>query len=730
MAETAINTKAIDTSRPKNDEEWLKERVKEFERIARAEAENREQGLDDLKFKAGDQWPVKIKSDREADGRPCLTVNMIPTFVNQVVNPIKESRPGIKLRPRGSISSKKSSEIFQGMIRQIEYDCHADAAYDIGYESAVDIGWGYWRICTAYEKDDSFNQIIQIKPIHNTMTVYMDDKHRMPDGSDSKFCFVTDNLSKEVFKKKYPTASPMHWQTNAQGDQSKAWVDAETVRVCEYYWHDHEEKELVQMQNGWIGFKSDYKGPDQEIVQRRMVKVRKIMWRRFTFYEILEEQEWPGYCIPIVKVIGNSVPKDGGQPVLSGVIRSAKDPQRMYNYWTSAETENIALQPRAPWIAAEGQLENYQEQWKTANRKNHSVLLYRPMAHGGKPVPPPQRQAPPPVAQGIVTAKMGAREDLKQTTGIYDPSLGVQTNERTGRAIQARQGQAEIGHFHFPDNLCKSLMYTGVILIDLIPKIYDTPRMVAIMNEAGETDRAMIDVYAKKAYMGSSESGLKFPVMNPKKGEYDVIVTTGPSYQTKRMEAANSMMEFIRAVPQAGQIIGDLIAKNMDWPGAEEVATRLAKALPPKMLTPENDTPPQAQAMIAGLQDQIKQMMQGMMQMQKALQDKKADQELTLFKILEDYETKMAKLQTQSTNMVEDRFGKLLDTIISHQSASDDRHARLTESMAKMAIDMQMKHLDMQNKVNEVRDNVQKVGAKKKVTYTRRDGSTASAQIE
>jgi len=686
---------------------WIAARVKEFERVAKHESENREQAVDDLKFKAGEHWPTKIKADREADGRPCLTINMIPSFVNQVVNPQRENRPQIKLHPKGSKSSKRSADMLQGMIRQIEHDCSADVAYDNAYESMVDVGWGYWRVCTEYESEDSFDQCIYVKPIFNTFTVYMDDEHRMPDGSDAKWCFVSEQLKKDLFEKKYPEAMPIHWQTTSQGDQMHSWVDADSVRVVEYYYYEKKDKKLIALSNGWVGYSDEYKGPayggesdtgQLHLMDSRETKVKTVKWKRFTSYQILDEKEWDGYCIPIVKVTGNMTVIDN-KPVLSGMIRAAKDAMRMYDYWVTAETEAIALQPKAPWVAAEGQIENYESMWKNANRRNQSVLVYRPVALGGKPVPAPARQPPPVMSQGIVTAKMGAREDLKHTTGIYDPSLGVVTNERTGRAIEARQGQVEIGHFHYIDRLTLSLMHTGKILVDLIPKIYDTKRQVSIINEDQSTDRVQIDVNAPQSY--TPAQGNTPPTLNPKYGEYDVVVSTGPSYLTKRMEARTSMLEFIKAVPNSGAAIGDLVAKNMDWPGAEEVSQRLAKTLPPNLLTVEKDIPPQAAAALTHMQTQVQQLTQVLVQMQKQLQDEQKDREVKVLGILTTYDAKMAKVQSDVKTQMEDQMTRVLDTLLSHQRSSEERQNKSLESVAKMMLEHSVKTAAMEKPTAE-----------------------------
>ena len=353
-------------------------------------------------------------------------------------------------------------------------------------------------------------------------------------------------------------------------------------------------------------------------VRTRDVEVRRIKWMKTNGYEILEEQDWPGKSIPVVRVVGNEWEVDG-RLFISGLVRNAKDAQRMYNYWVSQEAEMLALAPKAPFIGYGGQFEGYEHQWKTANTTNWPYLEVNPDVTDGQGsiLPLPQRAAPPLPQTGLIQAKMGASDDIKATTGQYDSSLGATSNERSGRAILARERQGDTGTYHYVDNLARAIRYVTRQLVDLIPKIYDTQRIARIIGMDGKTDTVRIDpTQAEPVRKIVDEAGIVIEkIYNPSVGKYDVAVTTGPSYYTKRQEAMAAMGEILQANPQLWAVAGDLFVKNMDWPGAQEIAERLAKTIDPKLLEASDESPAlqAAQQQIQAMGAEMEQMF-GMLQ--------------------------------------------------------------------------------------------------------------------
>lgn len=596
-----------DKPKSSGSKEKLLETARERFRLAEeAERRIREVALDDLKFRAGEQWPQQMKMERELDHRPCLVINRIPQFIRQITNDQRQNRPSIKVYPVDDKGDVETAKIYQGLIRHIEYNSGADAAYDTAFEGAAIKGFGYFRIITDYVDPTSFEQEILIKRIRNHFTVYIDPNSKEPDGSDMNWAFIFEDVPKDDYKAEYgesELAGMDDW--SSIGDAYKGWVTKSTCRIAEYFYKEFQEIDICQIESGASIAKSELEQlypegiPDGLIIQERRAKVPVIKWCKINGLEILEETEWPGRWIPIIPVYGDELDVDG-EVIREGVIRHAKDSQRMYNYWKSTETETIALAPKAPFIVAEGQIpREYEPLWKTANKKSHAFLPYKPTDHKGQLVPPPQRNSFEPPVAAITNASLHAAEDLKATTGIYDAALGAKSNETSGVAIQRRNQQAQTSNYHLIDNLTRSIRHCGRILVDLIPKIYDTARAARIIGEEGEQE--VIRINEEFEHRGRKVH------YNLGVGKYDVVVETGPSFATKRQEAAVSMEGLAKAYPQIMQVAGDLMVKNMDWPGASEIAERLKKTLPPGIAEDKDKKPipPEVQAQLSQMDQMI-----------------------------------------------------------------------------------------------------------------------------
>ena len=602
-----------------------------------AYSDSREDELDDLRFYAASpdnqfQWPADVLATRGSvqgqtiNARPCLTINKLPQHVRQVTNDQRQNRPSGKVIPADDKADVEVAEIFNGMVRHIEYMSDADVAYDTACENQVSYGEGYIRLLTEYANDQSFDQDIKIGRIRNSFSVYMDPTIQDPCGSDAQWCFVTEDLMLEDFERMFPDAQPVSsLQAQSVGNESYApWLSVDTIRIADYYYVEHEKATL----NLYYGNVSAMKGSpeDQQMVQMgmkpiksRIVDVKKVKHCKINGFEVLESNDWAGDWIPVVRVVGNEFEIDGRIHV-SGIVRNAKDAQRMYNYWVSQEAEMLALAPKAPFIGYGGQFEGYEMQWKTANTTNWPYLEVNPDVTDGAggTLPLPQRAQPPMASSGLLQAKAGASDDIKSTTGQYDSSLGATSNERSGKAIMARERQGDTGTYHYVDNLARAIRHITRQIINLVPKIYDTQRVARIMGEDGEPNSAKIDPMQQEPVKKIiDQNGIEIEkIYNPSVGTYDVMVTTGPSYMTKRQEALESMGQLLQGNPQLWAVAGDLFIKNMDWPGAQEMAKRFAKTIDPKLME-DGDKDPALQA----AEQQMQAMAQEMEQMHGMLQN-------------------------------------------------------------------------------------------------------------
>lgn len=584
----------------KKHEKIIQQAKRHFDLAQRAESDNRYEMLDDLRFAALDQWPEEVK--RERKNRPMLTLDHTGQSIRKVLGDIRSSLPAIKVDPVDDGADKDTADVFEGIIRQIEYQSRASAVYMTAAESVVKMGYGVWRVCTKYNEFDSFNQDILLKPVRNPFTVYFDPAAQEQTKRDGRFVIVTETITHDQFEEEYGKKPELSsFESNTIGENEELWWDSETVRIAEYYVKERIKKRLLMLSDGST-IESDlvddeamaqYAANNVHPVKEREVDTYQIRYYKLTGMEVLEESVWPGRYFPIVPVYGLEENVEG-RTCYRGIVRAAKDPQRLYNYWNSAAAETIALQPKAPFIVTAKQIKNYQRFWERANVDNLPYLPYEPDGSA----PPPQRQSPPALQNGLLQQAAIASEDIKAATGIYDASLGARSNETSGKAILARQAEAELGSSVFLHNLAAAIEQTGAIIIELIPHFYDTMRVLKIRGEDGSQEDIKINA----------------PIFTPDgmriqndltRGKYDVRVSVGPNYKTRRAEAAQSMVELARVFPQILQVGGDLVAKNLDWPGADEIAERLKKLLPPGMI--DDPEVQQQQAMLQQAQAQAAQ---------------------------------------------------------------------------------------------------------------------------
>jgi hypothetical protein len=637
MNETPTEAEAQDTGEEdlkglKSDEE-LVERAKECYRAGfDASAKWRDDALEDLNFLAGEQWDPAVKGGRDAAGRPALTVNRLPQFVRQVTNEQRQSKPAVTVSPVDDGSDKKTAEVLQGIIRNVEYTSNADAAYAAGGQSAAVTGLGYWDVGAEYEDEKSFDQRLVIRRIGNPLSVVMDPGAKEMAGDDARWCVISTDISVGEWEANFPDKEmPTSKGWDGRGDSAASWVGKEGVRIHEYRYITEEPDTLLEVpepilrvppgmfmdmphggvalaselepqvaqllaqsggdatpegaQNGGAVLASELE-PDvakllksrRDINQRPTLR-RTARWAKIAGDEVIEKGVLAGRYLQLVRVVGTELEIDG-ETIYEGIVRHAKDTQRMFNYFVSAEAEAIALTPKAPFIGTAKQFEGLEDIWRTANSHTHSYLPYNPVPDA----PPPQRVMAEANVSAITNARMQAADDLKAVTGIYDAALGARSNEQSGRAILARQSQGQTANFHFQDNLAMAVRYTGRILIDLIPKIYSGPKTLRILGEDGSHE--MVPVNQPGQYKGEDVH------IALDAGRYDVAVSMGPSYQSRRQEASATLLELVKTNPAMNQVAGDLLVASMDIPNGEAIAERLRKMLPPEIRPPDDKQPP------------------------------------------------------------------------------------------------------------------------------------------
>ena len=558
-----------------------------YQRSVDHEQDNRDAGIEDLEFMAGDQWPEEIRRERNEDGRPILTINRMPAFVHQVVNDIRQNKPSIKVRPVDDDSDDEISDIYTGLIRHIEHSSDAMVAYVTAVTGAAQCGIGHFRIVTEYSNANAFNQVIKIKRIVDPFAVTWDPQAVELDRSDAAYCFYEQAMELETYKARYPDSALIGFDfQDADSTHLGDWRTGEEIRVCEYWTKTPEKRTLALLEDGRTlditdmtetdGIVMDEDGRGYVITDQRKVERSKVEMRIINGHEVLEGPfEWVGTGIPIIPVIGDET-HIGRRTIRNGIIRHAKDPQRMYNYWRAAQTEYIALQPKAPYLVTPKNIAGAEPLWNQANKRNLPYLPYTPDGDNGGA--PPIRNMPPVGSPAMHEEILLAQEDMKATSGIFDAALGARSNETSGKAILARQRESDVSTYNYGDNLTRAIVSCGRQLVEILPKIYDEDRVIRMLNDDETTKAARINQTV------IDDAGQQHRVNDLSVGLYDVAVSTGPSYSTKRTEAADALLQLVQAIPDVGKLAADIIVKSLDIPNGDDLAERFRKALPPGMV--------------------------------------------------------------------------------------------------------------------------------------------------
>lgn len=563
----------------------LKDAREAYDDAVAADKTNMTEALTDFRFAAGDQWPAEVLAARAGanEQRPTLTIDRTSQFVRQVTGDLRQSPPAIKVRPMDNKSDPDMAQVFTGLIRNIEAQsggpsrCYIPAA-----EHSVIGGIGHFRVLTQYASDDSWDQDLCIKPIPSAFSVVWDQGARSIVRDDAMFCFVTDRITEKEFERRYPDATPSDWP--AWRREYASWSEGDLITIAEWWRKVPVKRTLLLLDDGYVVEQTEKNSAEVEaaraagvIRDERKVDTFRVESCIMSGHEVLEEPSaWAGRFIPIVPVIGEEI-NVGDRIVRRGMIRQLRDPQRMYNYHRSAFVEAVALAPKSKWVATADHVAGYEEMWRQANTSAFPTLLYNP---DPKAPGPPQRVAPEVPAAAILTEMQSAAADMEAVTGLYRASLGQQQGQQSGRAKLMDRKEGDTGTYVYRDHLEQAVAHCGRILIDLIPKIYDTPRVVRILGEDGAEDFAAIN----------QPGGINSLSV----GKYDVIAASGPGWATRREEARESMIATLQAVPQIGQVAPDMIVKAQDWPEADKIASRLRKTLPPGLAEPEEGDPPPA----------------------------------------------------------------------------------------------------------------------------------------
>ena len=590
-----------DKSSASDDDEILEEANARRARCISVEAENFSEARDDFRKLAGFHFPEAAKEQRRAEERPIIEVNKLPAFLHNVTNDQRQNKLGIKVHPVDDGADIETAGVLQGLIRHIEYASSADAAYDTAAFHSVACGFGSFRICTDYVGDDSFDQEPRFERFRNPFAVHHDPDAKEADGSDQRFCFVDGNIPRSEIRNANPDARAA-MSTDSDDD------DDAMLFGTEYYRIEETPATLIRLSNGQTGFEDDLieMPPGVRIERKRKSVRRKVMWYKLasgetadlqvsdtsgkdrTFTDIIDRKEIPCRWIPVFPVWGEELELDG-KVIRSGLIRHAKGPSLMYDYWMTAATEEVALRPKTPYIGAEGQFDGHEGKWANANRRTYGYLEYKPKTIGGQLAPAPARQPMTDIPSGILAMAMHAADEIKATTGIFDSSLGARGSATSGVQERQQQLQGNVANFHYADNLRRSVAHAGRCIVDMIPRLYDTERIVRILGDDEKVSHTTVNKPLDTPEIDEKTGAIRTVLNDLTVGTYDVTVAAGASYSTRRQEARAEMTDFGRAWPKLMDVAGDRLIAAMDWDGADEIAERVKRTIPPEILGDEGE---------------------------------------------------------------------------------------------------------------------------------------------
>jgi len=676
-----------------SDQDILLEARERFRVAADSESHDRVLAEEDIRFEAGDQWPDVLRRAREDDpdgGRPCLTVNMVRKHKNNLLNGMRKARPSIKVLPVDDIADPETAKVLNGLLRHIQVTSDASVAYDNAADGQVVSGIGYFRILPKIIDDDTGEQELTIGQIRDRFSVYMDPLAQHPAGADQRYCFIVEDMSKDDFEQDFPKREEVDWAEAGSGDDRHRWYpNDETVRVAEYFRLVEERATVVLVETGdeyeqdqFIkSFPEGSQAP--QVVATRLKTFTRCEWFKLSGDAVLERTVMPTQYVPVLRVSGEERFYNS-QREFRGIVRDMIDPQSMYNFTVSANVEHLALQPRAPWTGPAEAFENYEAEWQEANRKPKAFLPYNQMADDGTTrLDRPERASPIGQNTGLVTSMMQFAEDLRQVSGQSQASFGEQSNEQSGRAINARRSEQDDNTFHFMDNLSLAIKHAGRILLDMIPRVYDTKRVVRILGEDESPDFATFDPQAPRAMVEREDvTGGKTRIYNPGLGRYDVVVTIGASYATRAEEGAQRLSDIVQARPDLMPIVGDLLFKNMDVPGADELSERMKAMMPPE-LKALGDARDQGGDAVRAQVEQMQQEMQAQMepllqQLQEALQQAGQENE----QLTQELEAAQMSLNNKEGEMAL----KARELEQKDQASQRDYEAKMQDAEAEVAV--------------------------------------------
>lgn len=575
---------SVSTEEPKTDESFLQTMRKRLDRSVSNESEEREKGQDDIKFINGEQWEESVKKQR-GKGRLCLTINKMPTFLDQIDGDIRLNTPSLKVKAVDNDADTKTADVIEGLVRYVQRSSVSGRIHAYAGIQLSAGGRGAWRVLTDYVDDGSFEQEIRIARIINSFSVYFDPAAEQDDKQDGMYMFVVTDMSRDEYKETY-NHEPVDFSLD--GSDFSSWQTESTVRVAEYFYKEKvEDKTIYLLEDGSVTVEK----PKEQAKSTRKVPIYKIKWAKVDGKRVLETGDIPGKMFPIVLAWGKQLCVNG-KIESRGFARHAKDAQKLYNYFRSNDAESAALQPKQPYMMPDVCLnDNFQKIWDKANDENYPYLPYH--VDPSFPTHKPYREAPAMASSANQAQIQIADTEMRDTVGIQKAALGQQEgSKQSGIAIQRLKQESDTGQHAFMDNLAAGICTEGKIVVGMIPFIYDTEKQIRILGK---------DMKEKVVNINDG-AGFDLTV-----GKYDVDIDVAGSYSTQREEFQEKLAILLPNLsPEQVAVTADIFFEMQDFPRADDIAERLRKLIPPEILgaDEQGETMQEGEGGIPGMEGQ------------------------------------------------------------------------------------------------------------------------------
>lgn len=566
---------------------------------------------EELDFRSGEQWSEEDRALRE--GRPCLTIDKMGKYLDKVEGYFRNNPPQANVKARFN-ATEDDAKIIKGYLRSFLASPKTKACIQTacGHMTTVGYGWIYVN----YEKDSprSFDEYSPVATrVDDPRSVRIDKSSIEADGSDAAWVSLLRTMPRKTAEDRYDEELLTSFD-DVPDEYASQWVKDDQIVVADYWWKEDVDDTLTEITTFDTNQKRRLFSKELEklvagsytVLRTAAAKRSVVKMVTVTGAGIVDYIEWPGSDLPIIPCYGAQV-WCGEYKVYTGLVRKAMDIQRLINYYASATAEVTALAPRVPFILAEQQKEGHEAEWDTATVDNFSNLTYKHVDG----IATPQRAQLTSDVSPLLAAITNSTNDLADVMGIYEASLGQESNQKSGTAIQNASQNSDQVIAIMIDNGRRAVIRMAQVAVNMLPFLATEERTLRYLSEEGEESE--IPVNTGSPVEVTDVKGIDKSAVDLSSAVFEVVVEEGESYQTRKQESANGGLELLNILPEAqrGAVAAEVV-RNLPWPNSKKLSRVLAAMLDPNLRAiiegDENSKEdPQAIAIMEGMKQEIAQ---------------------------------------------------------------------------------------------------------------------------